>query len=432
MTRRSYSDLSAVSDGGQYRFEARSPENGTIPNRDGSIPEVKPDYLQCFQSNFRFQLIDQGSEKVIWEKWELARHPTGLCVSEDGWSVVFCDSTFQSYSPDCKLTCTVKVEPESLRERVITSKNHKYNRPGHGFVFSQYVQLTTAGAIWETASLRYFVECHGRPHFICRTGWGDRIVVDVENGLLVENDEVTSIICAETEKRFTRSYVEAVANEIRLIEEQNCLDEEQLRPLERWPELHGVLATLLWLGCDHVAKDDLTTILFLSEIGVSSTLGGLKGKWTVFKMDYRTLIKLAFRMCGSKPCEMGSYCFGHYVHDGSSVRSKEFLLIEMPNPVESRDSHLSFIEQDMTIKQVVEKIGAPDSNDSYLVNVCDETFKRTFGIKWEYFYGTGAQLSSMIIKFRKKDDQEFVTEVFHQSPVSREYLETRIAEIIMY
>ena len=375
MSWRFYSDLSVISVGGQYRFEARSPENGTIPNREGSLPEVKPDYLQFSQSGFRYQLIDQSSEKVVWERWELASHPTGLFVSEDGWSVIFSDSIFQTFTPECRLTCTVRICPAHYREDVITSNNDKYNRPGYGYVYSEYVQLTTAGAIWETASLKYFVECHGRPHFVCRAGWGDRIVVDMENGVLGESDDVTSNICIESEKRITQTYIESVADEIRKTSEKAWLDEDTIVPREQWPDLKGVIAATIWLSGSDVAEDDLSTILCLSEIGVTSTLGGLRGRWTVFTMEYRTLIKLALRIRGCLPCEMGSYGFGHYIHDVSGVSPEEFSLIDMPNPVDVRDELLTEIALDMSIDEVVKTIGALDDNGSYLVSVCDKTFK---------------------------------------------------------
>ena len=71
MTAINYPDCFATSPGGRYRFEARSPDNGTV-----DVPEGRRlwpygrsrEVFGGFQSDFRYRLIDNATGAVVWER----------------------------------------------------------------------------------------------------------------------------------------------------------------------------------------------------------------------------------------------------------------------------------------------------------------------------------------------------------------------------
>src|ERR1700722_6327939 len=92
MTAIFYPDCHGRSPDGGYRIEARSPNNGTI----GSRPEQPARsnktgfWPGAFQRDFRYQLIDTRSGRVLWERWQHEREdsPHEVVASNSGWSIL--------------------------------------------------------------------------------------------------------------------------------------------------------------------------------------------------------------------------------------------------------------------------------------------------------------------------------------------------------
>ena len=92
MTQINYLDCFATSPLGQFRFEARSPDNGTIEARDDRRLSPYPQSREAFggfQSSFRYQLIENATDRVVWERRQGRRQesPGEVVVSDEGWTV---------------------------------------------------------------------------------------------------------------------------------------------------------------------------------------------------------------------------------------------------------------------------------------------------------------------------------------------------------
>jgi hypothetical protein len=106
MTAIFYPDCMATSLNGMFTLEARSPDNGTINDRNGNPPS-EDDFgfkYREHQDEFRYRLIDNtrnpsiggfrgkgnGNGTVIWERWQDKGEdsPHELVVSDDGWSIL--------------------------------------------------------------------------------------------------------------------------------------------------------------------------------------------------------------------------------------------------------------------------------------------------------------------------------------------------------
>jgi hypothetical protein len=92
MTAIFYPDCQTTSPGRQFTLEARSPHNGTIPQRNGRKPS--PDEFACkyreHQSEFRYRLLDNSRHafrrllskdrrRVVWERWQ----PPGVFADQE-------------------------------------------------------------------------------------------------------------------------------------------------------------------------------------------------------------------------------------------------------------------------------------------------------------------------------------------------------------
>src|SRR5205085_10776486 len=95
-------DCRAVSSGGNFVLEARSPHNRTINHREGR-PVADEEFAYkygSFQREFRYRLLagpgdplaaaGNRSGRVLWERWQGDREdsPRELIVGDDGWSAI--------------------------------------------------------------------------------------------------------------------------------------------------------------------------------------------------------------------------------------------------------------------------------------------------------------------------------------------------------
>src|SRR5687768_15650692 len=89
MTAINYPDCFTTSPTGRFRFVARSPDNAPNPEADGRQPSLDRSAFGGFQSDFRYRLIDNATDAVVWERRQCRRQdsPSELVVSDEGWSV---------------------------------------------------------------------------------------------------------------------------------------------------------------------------------------------------------------------------------------------------------------------------------------------------------------------------------------------------------
>ncbi|MFI4860148.1 MAG: hypothetical protein ACIAXF_05645, partial [Phycisphaerales bacterium JB063] len=154
MTAVVYPDIIETSESGKYRVEARSPDNRTIRQRDGSPADTSTFGYRwgSEQRGFRYQLIDQESSAVLWERWQEdnEQSPVELCVSNEGWVVI----RLHGYE-----SAAMIVLSQEGNEVVPVAIGHKLAKPPIGaqaFIADDHVHDTSAGLWWTRGAIRYF------------------------------------------------------------------------------------------------------------------------------------------------------------------------------------------------------------------------------------------------------------------------------------
>ena len=175
MTAIYYPDDEATAPGGRFTLEARSPDNGTIPRRDGTFPPPDDFRFQYreHQRGFRYRLRDNQADRILWERWQPRGEdsPHQLQVSDGGWSVV----RTHGFEPE-----VIAIGPggaESIRVKIMDEDDDD-PRPGVPW-HPDTLAGTTAGNFWAGDSWPYFFEHRERPWFGWRTAWGRRLVLDL-------------------------------------------------------------------------------------------------------------------------------------------------------------------------------------------------------------------------------------------------------------
>jgi hypothetical protein len=204
MTAVFYPDCKALSPNGCFKLEARSPHNGTINHRDG-LAATEDEFgfkYREHQSHFRYRLletsgashIDGYAGSVLWERWqeETEHSPHELVVSDQGWSIIrphgYCPELI-AVARDGRVVLRVEIvgAEDSSPPREKTESNR-----GPGNVqrwIAEQLQNTTAGMFWTSHSWRYFFRLQGKDYFVWRTSWGSRLVIDLANAKLLEEEE---------------------------------------------------------------------------------------------------------------------------------------------------------------------------------------------------------------------------------------------------
>ena len=187
-TDRYYDDLTAYSPSRRYVVEARSPDNA----HDGR---------RAFQAGFVYRFTDTETNEELWIRRQAMNPPIRLSddsketlslreesspvdiyLSDDGWTAIRLDwDELIFVDLDGHDRASVALWTDGLSEEEKDS----------------YVQHSIAGRWWAGYSLWYFLKVGERQLFVIRPWWGRRIVVDVDEGTVI--DEVAGIGAAARE-----------------------------------------------------------------------------------------------------------------------------------------------------------------------------------------------------------------------------------------
>ncbi|XAM00676.1 hypothetical protein OT109_04635 [Phycisphaeraceae bacterium D3-23] len=396
MTAVGYPDITEISQNRKYRIEARSPDNGTINQRDGS-PADTTTFGYTYgseQRGFRYQLIDQQNSTVLWERWQEVREdsPRELCVSNKGWAVI----RLHGYA-----SAALIVVSREGHEAVPVAIGRHHNQPtskARTFITDEHVSDTSAGLSWTRGAVRYFFGWDNRPYFCYVTGWGRRIVLDLENGRVVNEskpDPDLARACIATEHRMVNAYLSQVAEEYEDYDGNELFGSKETRQpfWERWPYLAGHIG----LTIRNAYEDALPYLRKLEQRSLQqgyTRCNALPNRHDVFIYWVRPLLSLAMRHLGQTP--KGYACCGFFRDDYSNK-----ILLHIPDCVRYRDGKIESVRARMSSRQVLDLLGAPD----YLRSYSDSrggSYVR--GEHWHYYTGTAGNLSELRITWKAGSD----------------------------
>ena len=187
-TDRYFHNFTAASPGGEFELEARSAANDASPR--GVVP---------FAGDFQLTLRRTVDRTVIWtdSRPEFAQLIGGH-VSESGW-VVLWDGRDEliAVAPAGGET----VGRLSIRDAVPESERLKYTFD------------STAGWHWSWLSHWYFIEIENSPHFVLRTYWGRRLLMNLERGEDVAIAPDTAKLLDTAERGLVLSILATAVNE---------------------------------------------------------------------------------------------------------------------------------------------------------------------------------------------------------------------------
>lgn len=399
MTAVGYPDIIVISQNGKYRAEARSPDNGTVNQRDGTPSDTSTfgyTYHQE-QRGFRYQLIDHHSSAVIWERWQEIKEssPHELCVSNDGWVVI------RLHGHDFASLIAVSLEGRDAATVSIARSETSRHVAAQAFIADSHVSETTAGLRWTAGATRYFFGRNNRPYFCYVTGWGRRIVLDLERGRVASEPTLDSdleLACSAAEQRMVIVQLAQVAEEYEDYDGIKLFGGSADKPpyWRRWPYLAGHIGLVIRNAC----SDALPSLCALEPRSVQQGYTGchaLPNDHNVFKFGVRPLLNLAMRYLGQTPA--GYACYGFFrsgytnSHDGNGKR----ILLHVPECVHLRDEKIGSVSPGMNSQQVLEMIGAPDFMQ-HLSERIGQLY--VWGEHWYYYIGTAGDLAELCITWR--------------------------------
>ncbi|MEO0867542.1 MAG: hypothetical protein AAFY17_03645, partial [Cyanobacteria bacterium J06642_11] len=306
MTAIAYPDIDQTSATGTFRVEARSPDNGTIVQVDGTpTPSFGGRYGQE-QRNFRYQLIQTDQNSVLWERWQSPNEPSprNLFVSDTGWVVIHCseqisDSVY-TISPSGEQTCVLQISPG------FGDENLPMSVPGHAYYCSDRIAQSSLGISWMVGAIDYFLELDDSPHFVILMAWGDRILLNLTAGTLISPTVQQASRCQRWERQLATTYLATLAQA--LTDAAPATDPETQTFWQQWPHLRGYLPVA-------VRTRAVATLPYLHQIaqyrivGSYSTCHGLPDDHNIQTHELRSLLKLAIRLLGEFPTEHSCYSF---------------------------------------------------------------------------------------------------------------------------
>lgn len=343
MTNVSYSDLQAKSLGGRFRLEAKSPDNGKIPDRSGAHREES----FGFQEDFRYQLIEEESGSVVWERWQGEEwSPHYLFVDDSGWSVAITHSGAAEvlvFSPEGEL---------AVKWFVLSEPGNQYGNVDADLCWvDSHCGQTTAGMFWLGNSLAYFLKQGEQADaFVIRPSWGRRLIVHFEERRVLTDDEAAAEgwpeRCKHEEIRVCHGHMDRLALNIDRIG----------KVLSRKKEID------YWLQ-QAVNKAEISAFL-LALHGETSAIRHIS-RLEAISMSYSETSSSAFQKHVSLRTPWGRAVFQHAIKAmGGSPSNRPAFQIGRFSPVagtsEARLAKLDRITAEFNAKTVLNTLGIPD------------------------------------------------------------------------
>lgn len=428
MTAVSYPDIAALSHHGNYRAEARSQDNKTINQRDG-----RPADTTTFgfvygqeQRGFRYQLIDERDSSVVWERWQEGNEPSPreLCVSDEGWVVI------RTHGYD--YARLIAVSPAGCDVTTIAIGCREPSPPidATSFIQDDHIADSTAGLLWTSGATHCFFRQDARAYFCYVTGWGRRIILDLEGGRLVSESHMDAGIeraCIESERQ------QAIPNLAQVAVEFDDYDGNDLfggpgnkEPYwQRWPHVEGDIAVVI----RNAFVDALPSLKAMEPRSQQQGYGGchaLPNDHSVFRFGVRPLLSLAIRHLGGIPAGYACYGFFRYEFDGRRDRDGKKILLRVPECVRNRDHLTTTVSRDMDAPRVLELLGAPD----YLASFSERRDQiYVWGEHWDYYTGNAADFTALRVTWKAGSNGAELADLTVK-PMPPDAVHQRIYEII--
>jgi hypothetical protein len=375
MTAIFYPDLEVRSPNGELTFEARSPHNGTINHKDGRSPSDS-EYgfkYRCHQDEFRYRLIDntdpiQGSTKqrhVLWERWQPRGEdsPHELIVSDDGWCIIRTHGfrpEIIAVSPDGTDVACVQL----INEGNVTYRDTPLRR---SWILA-HVAYSTAGLYWSSTSWPYFDRIHERPIFAWRTSWGQRLVIDLENGNLHSEEEqstrplATQLVEAEKQGVWRLlSDLSRIWQSVRDYMKRPRVEDEPPQP--KLAKVGYVKAALHLVG-KHSLRECLPFLRQWEEIDLPGASMGTvtKEKWWLEHQHFRPIVHHSIRLLNEEPKGFATY---HFLNVDCPEASQpgsicDLPRIPIPERIGDRAARKSKLDPHMSVQEVLRLLGSPD------------------------------------------------------------------------
>jgi hypothetical protein len=373
MTAIFYPDCRANSPNGKFTLEARSPHNGTIRHRDGrpaSEDEFGFKYRE-HQNEFRYQLLENTSghflqrllgrdRRLVWERWQGKGEdsPHELVVSDDGWSIL----RAHGFRPE--LIAVDSSGKDVVRVRIAGDGAEHTSPPPTGAIFScnpAHLEFSTAGLYWSGDSWRYFPPYGDRPHFVWRTSWGQRLVIDLASATLVAESAQAApqlaLTLIEHEQRGVYNFLAGLSPRMAEVRELLSRKAPEARDEEHPPhpledQLRSARSALYLAGV-HRVKECVPFLREWEEIDYPSvSMGSIAmGKgWSMECQHFRPILHHSLRLLGEEPHGFPTYHF-------TDNNKQRFPLAER---VADRPLRARRVAPAMSAEQVLQLIGSPD------------------------------------------------------------------------
>lgn len=369
MTAIFYSDLEVRSANEALTFEARSPHNGTINHKDGRSPSDS-EYgfkYRCHQSDFRYRLIDNSAkqQRVLWERWQPQGEdsPHQLLVSDEAWCVIRTHGfrpEIITVSPEGNDTACVKLVKDS-------SEVYR-DTPVRCFWNLEHVSFSTAGLYWSGASWPYFFSYQGKPFFAWRTSWGQRLLVDLERGVLVSDEVQSSPSVAEQlvecEKRGVGKLLADLAKIWNKVLEHLKVTRKDIDPtdpisdkLRRATAALHLVGKLRLPGCSRFLRQ-------WEGVDLPAVFRGTvpKPKWWLECQVFRPIVHHTLRLLNEEPKGFATYYFrtseGAPNSDSGSIC--DVPRFQIPERICDREMRRKKLNPHMSVHEVLQLLGSPD------------------------------------------------------------------------
>lgn len=422
MTAIFYSDCTTASDNGRFTLEARSPHNGTIRHRDGRKPsdsEFGFKYRE-HQSEFRYRLLDNtprgtvgrllhGSRpQVVWERWQSKREdsPHELIVSDDGWSVL----RTHGFVPE-----VIAVAPDgrdALRVR-ITGPGSEHpdpdltRTPPEFYWSPDHLSFSTAGLFWSAHSWHDFFSWQGRPHFLWRTSWGQRLVLDLAGAAAFTDASALPAglagAVADAERRGALAMLAGLSSRTDEVLALLSRKDEGVEANPLLPRIRRASAALHLVGV-HRLREGVPHLREWELLDVPASSTGstaLPERWLQHQ-HFRPIVHHALKLLGEEPVGLPTYYFCTYSDNWTANR------LGVPERLPDRRERAARVGREMSAEEVLQLLGAPD----FVRKRSRQVGRRyEWSEEWEYDHLAGATWTTLRLTWEESRRKGHLTAV---------------------
>lgn len=374
MTAIYYPDLITRSPNGQWEFEARSPDNGTIRQKDGKRSIGFGAQYRSHQNNFRYRLIERTTQNVLWEKWQPTPEdsPGELIVGNNGFTVV----RTHGFGPEIIIrdlngatVIRIVVEPEWGNP----NRKESARAPGSIVWVAEQLCDSSAGYYWSFPSWRYFVTVDNRSYFVWRTYWNARLVVDLTDRAKIDPSPKLARALDRAEALGVHKRLQQLISRKVEIAAGFARNQDDNRPVT-YDELGEWIASAdgaIQLAGIHRVHDCIPILRQFESFDLRSCSTGIRAIDRSCSLNiklYRPIVRHALQRLGEQPGPYPPYSIT------SGLDENEW---SIPQQIPDRAERLARIACPMAAEAVLQELGYPDHISQKFLN--DEFIEQ-----WEY------------------------------------------------